>query len=193
MKNDRKRNIEHMKSRITRFVSETVGTPGSFIRRPSSVIFVVAILLFILVLPLFIVQKSSTREASFLRMKLKDLSVLDAEYKPLRDKIATFEQRKSSTKIAGVPQAMDDLSSSVDLKRKVKGVKSIGSREITGGTEESAEVQIEKVTMNELVNLLFRIEDAPMMLSIKRAVVKKTFEDPELFNVTLTLSLLIRK
>jgi type II secretory pathway component PulM len=75
----------------------------------------------------------------------------------------------------------------------VKGEKAIGTRELAVGTEETAEVQIEKVTMNELVNFLYALDEAPVMLTVRRASVKRTFEDPGLFNLTLTLSLLQKK
>jgi len=36
------------------------------------------------------------------------------------------------------------------------------------------------------------IEDAPMMLSLRRVTIKKTFENPELLNATLILSFLTK-
>lgn len=167
---------------------------GVLREKRSAMIFLSAILcLSVLIIPLVIMAKSSRKEAEDLKTKLRELSSLGSEYRSLKDRVVSLEQRKSLSKVTGVPQAVDDLSSSVGLKTKVKGVKAIGTREITGGTEESAEVQIEKVTTNELINLFFKIEDAPMMLSIKRVSMKKTFENPELLNVTLTLSLFMKK
>lgn len=44
--------------------------------------------------------------------------------------------------------------------------------------------------MNEMVNIFYRIENAPMILTIKKATVKKSFENPELLNISLVLSFL---
>jgi hypothetical protein len=55
--------------------------------------------------------------------------------------------------------------------------------------EESAEIQIEKLNMTELVHLFFKIENAPMILAVKRVIIKKSFENPELLDVTMAVSL----
>jgi hypothetical protein len=43
--------------------------------------------------------------------------------------------------------------------------------------------------MNEMVNVLYSIENAPMLLVIKKINIKTSFENPELLNITMTLSL----
>ena len=131
--------------------------------------------------------------AAYERGDYVELAALAADYQSMKERVDAVEQKGSLARVSGIPQVMDDISSSIGLKGKIKAVKAIGNREVAGGSEESGEVQIEKVTMNELVNLLFRIEEAPMMLSIKRVAFKKSFENPELFNVTLTLSLFLKK
>jgi hypothetical protein len=42
--------------------------------------------------------------------------------------------------------------------------------------------------MNEMVNIFYTIEHSPMVLTVEKATVKKSFEDPELLNISLTLS-----
>jgi hypothetical protein len=76
------------------------------------------------------------------------------------------------------------------LNQKVKSVKSIGVREKKYGIEEEAELQIEKVNMNEVTNILYRIENAPMVLSIKKATIKTSFDNPSLLNITMTIGLI---
>jgi hypothetical protein len=90
-------------------------------------------------------------------------------------------------------QAVDEVFSSIGLRDKVKTVKSTGKRETRDGFEEEADISIEKVTMNEMVNILYRIERAPMVLTIKKATIKKSFESPELLNLMLVVSFLKAK
>jgi hypothetical protein len=125
-----------------------------------------------------------------LREQRKEMSVLREEYLSLQKKIQTVEGRKNLANIQGVLQAIDDTFSSVGLKDKVKTVKSTARREIKDGIEEEADVLVEKVTMNEMVNIFYRIEHAPMILTVKKVTVKKSFENPELLNMTLMLSFL---
>lgn len=133
---------------------------------------------------------SQTREMHQLREQRKEMSVLREEYLSLQKKIQTVEGRKNLANIQGVLQAIDDTFSSVGLKDKVKTVKSTARREIKDGIEEEADVLVEKVTMNEMVNIFYRIEHAPMILTVKKVTVKKSFENPELLNMTLMLSFL---
>ncbi|HXX56656.1 MAG TPA: hypothetical protein VEI96_01495 [Thermodesulfovibrionales bacterium] len=163
--------------------------------RRNAVLILVLIALCILIVPLFIAETASKREAHAVRAKLKEVSAVAAEYRSLKERTDALEQRKSlaTSKVNGIPQAMDEISSSLGLKGKVKAVKAIGKREVAGGSEETEEVQIEKVTMNELVNMLYAIDDAPMMLSLRRLSMKKTFENPELLNASLTLSFFTKK
>jgi hypothetical protein len=104
------------------------------------------------------------------------------------------EQKTTSARVQGIANAVDSIVSSLGIKGKLKAVKGLGSREIKGPmTEESAEMQLERVSMNELVNIFYRIGEAPVILSVKRATMKKSFENPELLDVTMTISLFTKK
>lgn len=149
--------------------------------------------IFLLIVPLFLWQRSINRELAGVREKAKELAALSAEYSPMKSRVDGLERRRSGLKATGVAQAVDDITGSIGLSAKVKSVKAMGRRELAGGIEESSEVVVEKVTTNELVNILYTIEDTPFMLSVRRLSVKKTFENPDLLNVNLTLSLFIGK
>jgi hypothetical protein len=150
--------------------------------------------LFILTIPLLIVERSAKKEVDTLKAKQKEIASLSREYKILKENVDFVEQRPSLSQIRGIANALDSISSSLGIKGKIKSVKAVGSREIQGSmSEESAEVLIEKVTLNELVNLFYKIGDAPMILSVKRVTMKKSFENPELLDVTMTMAFFTRK
>jgi len=193
MKSESRQNTGDMRSGISPMLLRAAGQYASLLRQPSLALVVITLGLFILVIPLFILQRSAAKDADATRARLKELSTLSAEYRLQKGRITALEQKRSQRKASGIPQAIDEISSSVSMRGKVKGVKAIGSRELTLGTEESAEVQIEKATMNEMVNFLYALDEAPVMITVRRTVVKRTFEDPGLFNLTLTLSLLQMK
>jgi hypothetical protein len=94
----------------------------------------------------------------------------------------------------GVTNALSEIFSSLGLAGKIRSVKVIGQREVAEGLrEERAEVQIEKANLNELVNLLYRMRQAQVMLAAKKITIKKTFENPDLLHVSLTVALFTRK
>jgi len=111
----------------------------------------------------------------------------------LSRKVNTVETKKELSNVQGIAQAVEEVFSSVGLKDRVKTVKSTGKRETKDGFEEEADVYIEKVTMNEMVNIFYRIKNAPMVLTVKKVTVKKSFENPELLNISLILSFLKNK
>ena len=136
---------------------------------------------------------SQTKELHQLQEQRKEMAVLRDEFLSLQQKFQTVQNRKNLTNVQGVLQAVDEVFSSVGLKDKVKTVKNTGKRETKDGIEEEADVSVEKVTMNEMLNIFYRIDHAPMILTIKKVTVKQSFENPELLNITLMLSFLKTK
>ena len=136
---------------------------------------------------------SERRELKLLNDQRKEMLILKDEYVSLKKKIDSAESRKSLSSAQGIVQAADEVFQSIGLKDKVKTVKSTNRRDMKEGTEEEAELLIEKVSMNEMVNIFYKIENAPMILTIKKAAIKKSFENPELLNISLTLSFLKMK
>ncbi|MEW6417171.1 MAG: hypothetical protein AB1480_03510 [Nitrospirota bacterium] len=136
---------------------------------------------------------SERRELKILKEQRKEMLMLKGEFLSLKQRIDAVEGKKNLSNVQGVVQAIDEVFLPIGLKDKIKTVKSTGRREIKDGFEEEADLQIEKVNMNEMMNIFYRIENAPMSLTIRKAAIKKSFENPELLNITLTLSFLKSK
>jgi len=153
-----------------------------------------ALLLYVLIIPSLILEKSSQRELDSLRIRQAEFHSLSREYLLLRDQIDGIERRLSSSDASGIARAMDVIISYLGIRQKMRSVKIIGSRRVSDTlAEETAEVQMGKLTLNELTNVLYRIKEARTVLLLKRAAIKKPFEDPELLDVTLTVSLFGKK
>lgn len=148
------------------------------------------VLLFIICATLFEVSLSLKRDRDTLRSQQKEMLLLAGQYGEIKNAVASVEGRKSLTKVEGIVQAVDEVFKSMGLQQKVKSVKSTGTSEKKYASEEEAEVSVEKVTMNEMVNILYRIENAPMILSVKRTSIKTSFDNPSLLNITMTVALI---
>jgi cell division protein FtsL len=133
---------------------------------------------------------SERKELQLLKEQRKEMLSLKQEFTALKQRIDGLEMKKDLSHIQGIMEAIDDFFSSLGLKDKLKTVKSSGTKEVKEGFEEEADIYIEKVTMNEMVNIFYTIEHTPMVLTMKKATIKKSFEDPELLNISLTLSFL---
>lgn len=68
-------------------------------------------------------------------------------------------------------------------------IKPLGPGEKAGGAGESAEVKIDRLTMNEAVNLLYRLEHGGRPVSVQRALLKGRFDDPARIDIALTVTL----
>ncbi|MFA4916618.1 MAG: hypothetical protein WC560_08110 [Syntrophales bacterium] len=153
-------------------------------------LFLVVICLYMLIIPAFIWERASRRELLSLNTKFEEFSILSREYKSVKQRVSVVEQKGSLTKTNSIAQPMDDIFLALGVKGKMKSIREIGGRELKRQmNEESAEIQMEKINMNELINILYRIDNVPIILSIKKVIIKKTFASPELLDVTLTVSL----
>ncbi|MGD0283382.1 MAG: hypothetical protein ABSB95_13585 [Dissulfurispiraceae bacterium] len=148
------------------------------------------VLALILSIVMVSVSMSLKKKHSALLEQQNELMQLKEQYLTLRDSLAFVESKKSLTKVAGITQAVDEIFRSLGLSQKVKSVKSTGTWDRKYAIEDEAEVQLEKVNMNEMVNIFYKIENAPMILSIKKTAMKTSFDSPTLMNITMTVSLI---
>ena len=143
----------------------------------------------ILCILLINVSLSSKNDLVNLKAQQKELLSIKDEFLSLKNRIDTVENKKSLTKIEGIVQAADEVFLPLGLKRKVKSVKPTGTKDLKETIEEEAEVQVEKVDMNEMVNIFHKIENSPMIFSIKKTTIKTSFENPTLLDITMTIAL----
>lgn len=59
--------------------------------------------------------------------------------------------------------------------------------------EESVEMRISGVGLPELVDLLYRVQTGPVPLRVSRLTMRKRFNDPYTFDVTVSVSMLLRR
>lgn len=147
-------------------------------------------LLYLLLIPNLLIGRSAGRDLDTAKVKNRDMVQLSREYTALKERVDAVERRGALYRGGGVIQVMDEMISGLGLKAKLKGIKGLGSRETKAGlVGEGAEVSIEGLSMNELVNLLHRVDTAPMMLSAGTTAIRRSFQDQRRVDVTLTVTL----
>ncbi len=169
------------------FVRRFVGDPEG---RRQIAIGVALAGLYVLMVPGVLWERSAVKELSAARARYREYSALVSEYRSLKEQVDAVERKKNLTQTSTIAQAIGDMAESLGIAGKVKSIKGTGTRSAANRmTEESAEIQIEKVTMNETLQLLYKIENAPMILAIKTVAISKSFENPKLLDLTIGLSL----
>ena len=145
---------------------------------------------YLLIIPNLLWERAAKRDVLALRNEYREFSTLAGEYKSLKQSVSAIERKKTLTKTSSIAQAIGDIARSLGIAGKVKSIKGTGTRKTPNQmNEETAEVQIEKVNINEMVHLVYNLENAPMILSMKNVAIKKSFENPELLDITMTVSL----
>ncbi len=158
--------------------------------RSRGILLLTLIFLIILIIPALIYERSSKSSLDLQRAKLRDLMILSSDYKMLKEKVSFAEKKSSTPQVGGIANVVNDIAASLGIKGKIKAIKSVSSRQLKRNiSEEAAEVSIEKITTNELINLLHKIDTMPVVLTIKKTTMKKSFEKPELLDMTISLAM----
>ncbi|MGE5239182.1 MAG: hypothetical protein ACM3ON_10290 [Chloroflexota bacterium] len=158
--------------------------------RGLTVLFALALVLSLLLIPSYFMKISAQREAAAAGKRYAEFSGLAKEYLTYKKRVDAVQQRKNLSPQGGIIRTMDEIVNSVGVKGKVKSIKDAGTSPLDDQLkEERAELQVEKLSLNELVNVLYRIDNAPVALSVKGITIRKTFENPRLLDVGFTVSL----
>lgn len=111
-------------------------------------------------------------------------------------KVSYLAARRSSDQLSGRLASVrpDDSPAKIieDIGIKGKSVKIVPLKgeERSGFSEDAADVRIDGLTLNEAINLLYRLEKGSRPLVIKKYNLRTRFDDPSRCDLTLVLALL---
>ncbi len=136
----------------------------------------------------YISVNSFERKNKNLTSQLNEMHMLKEDLVQIKDVVESKERKIGLTKVTGVVPALQQMLDGLGLKAKV--IKPLEKKKIKEFTEEDAVLEIEGIDLNAIVNLLYRIENSPVPLKVKNAAIKTTFENPNIFILALTASLI---
>ena len=150
----------------------------------------IAIALAVCTLIAFISAKNLEIKNNALTAQLKEMSDMGKEFVYIKDIVESKEKKIGLTNIKSVVSALEQMLNSMGLKAKV--IKPLEKKQVREFTEEDAEIEIENIDLNNIINLLYKIENSPVPMKIKTANIKTSFENPNVFILSLTASLISR-
>jgi hypothetical protein len=159
-----------------------------FSDRYTLIIVIATILIAIFTFITFISVNNFERKNEELKEQLKEMQILKDELIYIKDIVESREKKIGLTEVSGVVSALEQTLSSIGLKAKV--IRPLEKKRVKEFIEEDAELQIENINLNKIVNLLYRIENSPVPIKIKNTTIKTTFENPNKFILNLTASLI---
>ncbi len=125
-----------------------------------------------------------------LKMQLEELQLFNKGLSKIKNIVETKEKKIGLTRARGVVTTLEQILNNLGLK--ANKLKPLGKKRVNEFIEENAELEIKNIDLNEIVNLLYKIELSPAPMKIKSALIKTTFENTNIFILNLTVSL-IRK
>lgn len=127
-------------------------------------------------------KKRSAREAT-----LKELLPLKIMYQTARQSSDRLNGQSASLRPDDSPAKIID---EIGIKGKSVKILPIKGEDRVGFTEDAADIRIEGVTVNEAVNLLYRLENGSRPLVIKKTNLRIRFDDPSRCDMGVVLALL---
>lgn len=123
-----------------------------------------------------------------LKIQLTEIRSLSERYIHIKNIVESKENKIGLTKTAGVVSTLEQTLDSLGLKANI--IKPLEKKRINEFIEEDAELEIKKIDLNSIVNLLHRIDNSPVPMRIKQTFIKTAFEDPDKFTLKITVSLI---
>lgn len=148
----------------------------------------IAIALAVYTLIAFISAKNLEIKNNELTAQLKEMSALGKEFIYIKDIVESKEKKIGLTNVNSVVSALEQMLNSMGLKAKV--IKPLEKKQVKEFTEEDAEIEIENIDLNNIINLLYKIENSPVPMKIKSTNIKAAFENPNVFILGITASLI---
>jgi type II secretory pathway component PulM len=118
--------------------------------------------------------------------ELRVMQRLRREYDALNDRLASVEQRIQSSPRGNLRSNLESLASQASIR-----VESMEPQAAAPGEdyrESKVEVALERVTLTQTVNYLHQIESSPQVFSIKSLRIRKRPDNPELLDVSFSVS-----
>jgi general secretion pathway protein M len=105
---------------------------------------------------------------------------------------AVTERKLSTAPAAPLVTTLESLVGEIAGKEKLLGIRPQPATAPAGFRQEKVEMQLEKIRLEQLVQLLYAIDSARSFLQSDSLKMRPRFEDPALLDVTLVVSSFVR-
>jgi hypothetical protein len=123
-----------------------------------------------------------------LHSQIKEMQLLDDRLINIKGTIEFKEKRIGLARTEGIVSALEQILKPLGLR--ANAIRPLKKEKIEEYTLENAELEIQEIDLNGIVNLLYKIENSPFPLRIKDTFIKTAFENPDHFVLKITISLI---
>lgn len=160
----------------------------AFFDKVSLIIIIACILTLLFAMTTSIHVKRELRTNERLNTQIAEMQFLSERFMSMKEIVEFKERKVGLTKTEGIVSTLEQILNPIGLK--ANAIRPLQKKSIEGYLLEDAELEIQGVDLNSIVNLLYKIENSPFPLRVKDTLIRTTFENPNRFILKITVSLI---
>ncbi len=124
------------------------------------------------------------------KAELKAFYVKKAEYLKDSAVAAPLEKKLLLPGTAGSPvPIIEEIGGNLGIRSNIKSFKPFEDKALKGYIKNGVEAKVEGITLNQLANFVYGIENYRNLLLIKNFAMKSRFDNPDIYDVTMQVVL----
>ncbi len=147
---------------------------------------IMAVTIFIITMSIIVGDKEKKNMS--LKNQLTEINSLSEGLLQIKSIVSSKEKKIGLTNSTGVVSSLEQILKQLGIEASV--IKPLEKRHVKEFVEQDVELEIKDIDLNSIVNLIYRIENAPQPIKIKSTLIKTSFENPDRFILKLTASLI---
>ncbi|MBI5903340.1 MAG: hypothetical protein HZB84_07670 [Deltaproteobacteria bacterium] len=143
---------------------------------------------------LYLSTASKEKKVAAKKAELASFDKLRDEYATELSIVAPLEKKLSQTRPGlSAGSIIEEIASGIGIKKNVASFKPLETKSDKGYEQSGVEVRVEGVTLNQLMNLIYRMEKHESLLLVREFSMKSRFDNPDLFDARLHVELVSRR
>ena len=138
--------------------------------------------------PLFKHSADLDRQIGTARRQLAELRTMQQEYQRQKTVVDSINSQLKRQQNVAIFSRLEEFAGQTGIRNKILYMKPTVSTPSEVYNEESVEVKMEGVTLEQLVRYLHQIENSPQLLKIKRLEIKPRFDNRQILTATFHVS-----
>ena len=138
--------------------------------------------------PLFKHSADLDRQIVTARRQLAELRTMQQEYQRQKSVVDTINNQLKKQQNFAIFSRLEEFAGQTGIRNKILYMKPTVSTPSEVYNEESVEIKMEGVTLEQLVRYLHQVENSPQLLKIKRLEIKPRFDNRQILTATFRVS-----
>ena len=138
--------------------------------------------------PLFKHSADLERQIVTARRQLTELRILQQEYQRQKNVVDSINSQLKRQQNFAIFSRLEEFAGQTGIRNKILYMKPTVSTPSEVYNEESVEIKMEGVTLEQLVRYLHQVENSPQLLKIKRLEIKPRFDNRQILTATFRVS-----